>query len=55
MRPYDCLGCQWYYVKPNDKSKTIYCTYNKNNIKGNKHNMMRKIARINNCTRFKEK
>lgn len=55
MRPYDCLGCRWYYINPKDKDKQIFCTYNKNNLQGYKHNMMRKISRINNCTKFKSK
>lgn len=55
MRPYECLGCLWFYIKEIKKINEYFCTYSKNNQKGIKFGRMRRIERVKKCNRFKSK
>lgn len=55
MRPYECMGCLWFYVKEGKRRNEYFCTYSKHNQNGMKFGRVRRIERLNNCNRYKSK
>ena len=54
MKPFECHGCKWFYVKELKGFKECYCTYALYHRKGMKPGRCVGIHRIKSCNR-KEK
>lgn len=54
MRPAECHGCRWFYVRVLNGIKEYYCTYRKKHQTGMKFGRIIGIQRIKSCNR-KEK
>ena len=54
MKPFECHGCKWFYVRLINGTKEYFCTYSKNHQTGMKFGRIVGIHRIKSCNR-KEK
>lgn len=51
MRPFECHGCCWFYIKELKGVKAYFCTYSKNHQKNMKFGRIVGIHRIKSCNR----
>lgn len=51
MRPFECHGCKWFYVRLINGTKEYFCTYSKNHQTGMKLGRIVGIHRIKRCNR----